>query len=92
MDESRIRHKCSGCRGEIAPWGELRPDPLDSYDRFQLCLPVSLYVEWQAVLTRKENLSPGANEDDARGFLRYLASQCHVQEIHFLWRPSSRCE
>ena len=59
-------------------------------DRFQLCLSVALYVEWQAVLTRKENLPPGANEDDALGFLRYLASQSHVQEIHFLWRPFLR--
>ena len=22
-----------------------------------------------------------------RGFLRYLAGQSHLQEIHFLWRP-----
>lgn len=21
------------------------------------------------------------------GFVRYVASQCHLQEIHFLWRP-----
>jgi hypothetical protein len=25
--------------------------------------------------------------DDALRFLRYLASQSHLQEIHFLWRP-----
>jgi len=25
--------------------------------------------------------------DDALGFVRYLASQSHLQEIHFLWRP-----
>ena len=56
-------------------------------DRFQLSLSVALYVEWQAVLTRKEHLPPGATKDDALGFLRYLASQAHVQEIHFLWRP-----
>jgi putative PIN family toxin of toxin-antitoxin system len=54
---------------------------------FQLCLSVSLYVEWQAVLTRKENLPPDRTEKDALGFLRYLASQSHLQEIHFLWRP-----
>lgn len=41
-------------------------------------------------MTRKENLPPGANEDDALGFLRYLASQSHVQEIDFLWRPFLR--
>jgi predicted nucleic acid-binding protein len=54
---------------------------------FQLCLSVGLYVEWQAVLTRKENLPPGRTENDALGFLRYLANQAHLQEIHFLWRP-----
>lgn len=52
-----------------------------------MCLSVALYVEWQAVLTRKENLPSTSTEDDALGFLRYLASQAHLQEIHFLWRP-----
>ena len=55
--------------------------------RFQLSLSVGLYTEWQSVLTRPENLPPGTTADDARGFLRYLASQSHLQEIHFLWRP-----
>ena len=54
---------------------------------FQLCLSVGLYVEWQAVLTRDENLPPDRTSDDALGFLRYLASEAHLQEIHFLWRP-----
>jgi hypothetical protein len=39
------------------------------------------------VLTRPENLPPGRTPDDALRFLRYLASQSHLQEIHFLWRP-----
>ena len=56
-------------------------------ERFELSLSVALYVEWQSVLTRKEHLPPGATEDDTIGFLRYLASKAHVQEIHFLWRP-----
>lgn len=56
-------------------------------EEFQLCLLIGLYLEWQAVLTRKENLLPGRNEEDALSFLRYLASQAHLQEIHFLWRP-----
>jgi len=56
-------------------------------EAFQLCLSIALYVEWQAVLTRKENLPPAATEERALGFLRYLASQAHLQEIHFLWRP-----
>lgn len=54
---------------------------------FQLCLSVSLYTEWQEVLTRPENLPPGNTAEDARRFLRYLAGQSHLQEIHFLWRP-----
>ncbi len=56
-------------------------------EAFQLCLSVALYVEWQAVLTRDRNLPPGITKDEALGFLRYLASQAHLQPIHFLWRP-----
>lgn len=55
--------------------------------KFQLCLSVGLYVEWQAVMTRAEHLAPGRTESDALALLRYLASQSHLQEIHFLWRP-----
>ena len=54
---------------------------------FQICLSVGLYAEWQAVLTRQEHLPPGRTAEDALGFLRYLAGQAHLQEIHFLWRP-----
>jgi predicted nucleic acid-binding protein len=54
---------------------------------FQLCLSVGLYTEWQAVLTRAENLPSGQTIEDALRFLRYLAGQAHLQEIHFLWRP-----
>lgn len=54
---------------------------------FQLCLSVGLYAEWQEVLTRPENLPPGSTLGAAQGFLRYLASQAHLQEVHFLWRP-----
>jgi predicted nucleic acid-binding protein len=54
---------------------------------FQPCLSVGLYAEWQDVLTRPENLPPGRTPEDALGFVRYLASQSHLQEIHFLWRP-----
>jgi putative PIN family toxin of toxin-antitoxin system len=54
---------------------------------FQPCLSVGLYAEWQEVLTRPENLPPGRMPEDALAFLRYLASQSHLQEIHFLWRP-----
>jgi putative PIN family toxin of toxin-antitoxin system len=54
---------------------------------FQLCLSVALYTEWQEVLTRPENLAPGHSTEDARRYLRHLASQAHLQEIYFLWRP-----
>jgi putative PIN family toxin of toxin-antitoxin system len=54
---------------------------------FQLCLSVSLYTEWQQVLTRAENLPPGRTAADARNYLHFLAGQSHLQEIHFLWRP-----
>jgi predicted nucleic acid-binding protein len=55
--------------------------------QFQPCLSVGLYAEWQDALTRSENLPPGRTAEDALGFLRYIASQSHLQEIHFLWRP-----
>lgn len=55
--------------------------------KFQPCLSLGLYLEWQDVLTRPDNLPPGRSAEDARRFLRYLASQAHLQEIHFLWRP-----
>jgi predicted nucleic acid-binding protein len=32
-------------------------------------------------------LPVGATVEDAAGFLRYLASEAHLQDIHFLWRP-----
>jgi hypothetical protein len=48
---------------------------------------VGLYAEWQQVLTRSENLPQGRSPEDALGFVRYLANQSHLQEIHFLWRP-----
>ena len=42
------------------------------------------------MLTRPENLLPGITPDDALRFLRFIASQAHLQEIHFLWRPFLR--
>jgi putative PIN family toxin of toxin-antitoxin system len=54
---------------------------------FQPCLSVGLYAEWLDVLTRPEKVPPGRTAEDALGFVRYLASQSHLQEIHYLWRP-----
>lgn len=57
------------------------------HPHFQICLSVAVYTEWQAVLTRSEHLSPGMDASTALGFVRYLASIAHLQDIHFLWRP-----
>ena len=42
--------------------------------RFQICLSVGLYTEWQDVLSRPEHLPPGQNSADALRTLRFLAS------------------
>ena len=56
----------------------------------EIALTIAVYTEWQAVMTRPENLPPGATADDALAFLRYLASIAHLQDVYFLWRPFSR--
>lgn len=58
--------------------------------KFQICLSVGVYTEWQAVLSRPEHLPLGADADAALGFIRYLATMAHLQDIHFLWRPFLR--
>ena len=58
--------------------------------RSQICLSVAVYTEYQTVLTRPEHLPPGASADAALGFIRYLASLAHLQDVHFLWRPFLR--
>jgi putative PIN family toxin of toxin-antitoxin system len=54
---------------------------------FEICLSVALFTEWQDVLTRPEHVPPGLSTEDVFAFLEYLASQAHLQDIHFLWRP-----
>jgi putative PIN family toxin of toxin-antitoxin system len=56
-------------------------------ESFRPCLSVALYAEWQQALSRQENRPVGASAELAAGFLRFIASQCHLQEIYFLWRP-----
>lgn len=58
--------------------------------QFEIALTVSLYTEWQSVLTRPEHLPPGASAETALRFLRYMASIAHLQDVHFLWRPFLR--
>jgi putative PIN family toxin of toxin-antitoxin system len=62
----------------------LRSLPIDGIEP---CLSVALYAEWQDVLCRPENLQANQTPADAQAFLRYLASICHHQDVHFLWRP-----
>jgi predicted nucleic acid-binding protein len=57
------------------------------HPKFEVALSVALYTEWQAVLTRPEHLPPGQSLEKALAFLRYLAGQCHWQDIFYLWRP-----
>lgn len=58
--------------------------------KFEIALTIAVYTEWQAVLTRPEHLPPGVTVDMALGFVRYLASVAHLQDVHFLWRPFLR--
>jgi len=58
--------------------------------QFEIALTVALFTEWQSVLTRPEHLPPGVDPQSAMGFLRYLASIAHLQDVHFLWRPFLR--
>lgn len=58
--------------------------------KFEIALTVALFTEWQSVLTRPEHLPPGVDPQAAMGFLRYLASIAHLQDVHFLWRPFLR--
>ena len=59
-------------------------------NQFEIALTVALYTEWQSVMTRPEHLPPGASAEVAIGFLRYLVSIAHLQDVHFLWRPFLR--
>jgi putative PIN family toxin of toxin-antitoxin system len=58
--------------------------------RFEIALSVALYTEWQAVLMRAEHLPPGLRVEDVLGYLRYLTSIAHLQEVFYLWRPFLR--
>ena len=73
---ARSRHGASFKLVEAIPMGA-----------FQLCLSVALYAEWHDALLRPEHAIPGTSPETTLGFLRYLASQAHLQEIYFLWRP-----
>jgi len=54
---------------------------------FQIVLSVPLYIEYQDVLTRPEQMSGASSKEDILAFLRYICSLAHRQSIFFLWRP-----
>ncbi|PAT35688.1 putative toxin-antitoxin system toxin component, PIN family [Vandammella animalimorsus] len=58
--------------------------------KFRPALSVALYMEWQAVLTRPEHVPAGVDVAQMQGFLRYLASLAHLQDVYYLWRPFLR--
>jgi putative PIN family toxin of toxin-antitoxin system len=85
LDTSVMVAASSSRRGASFQLVSMLPTP-----RFQIALTIAMYTEWQAVLTRPEHLPPGVSAEQALGFLRYLASVAHLQDVHFLWRPFLR--
>ena len=55
--------------------------------RFQTVISVALFAEYRAVLLRPENLMH-RTKLQAEGFLDYLISVSHLQEVFFHWRPA----
>jgi putative PIN family toxin of toxin-antitoxin system len=54
---------------------------------FQTVVSVSLFLEYRAVLLRPEILLQ-RRPAQAEGFLDFLLSASHLQEVFFLWRPA----
>jgi putative PIN family toxin of toxin-antitoxin system len=55
--------------------------------RFQLVVSVPLFLEYRAVLLRPENLLQRP-PTQVEGFIDFLLSASHLQEVFFLWRPA----
>ncbi len=54
---------------------------------FQTVVSVALFAEYRAVLLRPENLLH-RTAPQAEGFLDFLISISHLQEVFFRWRPA----
>jgi putative PIN family toxin of toxin-antitoxin system len=54
---------------------------------FQTVISVALFAEYRAVLLRPENLLQ-RTVAQAEGFLDFLISTSHLQEVFFRWRPA----
>ena len=48
---------------------------------------MSLYTEYQAVLTRKEYMTGASTEEEILAFLGYFCKIANRQKIFYLWRP-----
>lgn len=55
--------------------------------QFRPVISVPLFFEYREVLLRPENLLT-RTAAQAEGFLDFLLSASHLQEIFFLWRPA----
>ena len=57
------------------------------HNAFEPAISVPLFVEYEAVLLRSENL---LNRDQVTAglFLDFLLSVSHLQEVFFAWRPA----
>ncbi|WP_246172471.1 putative toxin-antitoxin system toxin component, PIN family [Nitrospirillum amazonense] len=55
---------------------------------FRMLASVPLFLEYEAVLTRPEQLlASGLSRSLALGFLNYLAGLVEPVRLHYLWRP-----
>lgn len=56
--------------------------------RFDLLASVTLFMEYEAVLTRSEHLQAGAmKREEVVAFLDHLAGHVTPVDLHYLWRP-----
>ena len=54
---------------------------------FQTAISVAMFAEYHAVLLRPENLLH-RTASQVEGFLDFLISTSHLQEVFFRWRPA----
>ncbi len=55
--------------------------------KFTFYLSVPLYIEYQDVLTRPENMTGKNSKKEILAFLRYICKMARHQKIFYLWRP-----
>jgi putative PIN family toxin of toxin-antitoxin system len=58
--------------------------------RFRMLASVALFLEYEAVLLRPEHLlASRLSEEEACGFLNYLAGVVEPVRFHYRWRPQT---